>query len=319
MSPFSNKKRISCWGDSLTFGEGAQFDWNDKENYDKDRLACCRYPAVIEKLSGIPAVDFGVGGENTLTIAARQGSIPMVVTEETRIPCTTGKVALSIATSYERFRKDDDDVHPLLQRDVNGLQQLECSLCGINGILSYDCAGKQYYFCRSEIGETVKVSPGSVIVPKGAEKQRGNITVFFTGQNDMQQAPEYLIPKQKAMIDYLYPENREYLVVGLTTGTREERRLLENAQEKEFGEKYLNLREYLSKHGIYDAYTMIEETLSEAERSEFLERMKASLSDMEIGKVPALLLSDKVHFNATGYKVIGNCIYKKLAALGYID
>lgn len=40
---------------------------------------------------------------------------------------------------------------------------------------------------------------------------------------------------------------------------------------------------------------------------------------MEMGSTPSSLLSDQVHFNASGYKLIGKQMYQRMEKLGYFD
>ncbi|WP_290092342.1 hypothetical protein [uncultured Dubosiella sp.] len=40
---------------------------------------------------------------------------------------------------------------------------------------------------------------------------------------------------------------------------------------------------------------------------------------MENGKVPKCFLSDEVHFNEIGYRLVGNLIYERMDSLGYFD
>lgn len=55
---------IECWGDSLTVG------------FNGDGVT---YPDVLAELSGAQVRNYGVSGETSLEIAARQGGIPMQV------------------------------------------------------------------------------------------------------------------------------------------------------------------------------------------------------------------------------------------------
>lgn len=314
-----NTNEISCWGDSLTFGEGAQYDWNTTD-FDGELRKKARYTAVLAALSGRTVNNYGVGGENTLTIAARQGSIPMVISEQVTIPADTSKVSVKLESSYVLIPGESEIVKPLQQKDVNGSKELSCSLGGIVGTLSYDAESSTYYFNRTTAGSETEIAAKTQIIADASEAARGDITVIFTGQNDNQQWYKYLIPKQKAMINYLNSENPQYVVIGLSTGTRDQRKSnLEDYQAAEFGANYLNIRDYLSKYGVYEAYDLIKDSLSDDEKNEFVTKIDESLETMETGKVPALLLRDKVHFNATGYRVIGRRLFEKMVELGYLD
>ena len=79
--------------------------------------------------------------------------------------------------------------------------------------------------------------------------------------------------------------------------SRREMRDLEEAMAAAFGDRYVNLREYLSTRGLADA------GLSPTERDR---------RDMEAGRVPESLRSDEVHLNRYGYRVMGELVFRKL-------
>ena len=45
----------------------------------------------------------------------------------------------------------------------------------------------------------------------------------------------------------------------------------------------------------------------------------ADVKLIDKGVVPEAIRSDGVHFNATGYTIIGNIIYQRIIELGYIE
>lgn len=73
-------KSISCWGDSLTYGVGADSGKS--------------YPAVLQELVGgnITVHNMGIGGEITATIAARQGGVPFKLLSDVTIPADQSAV-----------------------------------------------------------------------------------------------------------------------------------------------------------------------------------------------------------------------------------
>lgn len=72
----------------------------------------------------------------------------------------------------------------------------------------------------------------------------------------------------------------------------------------EYGEHYINLREYMGTQGLADAG---------------LKATEEDMQMMEIGMTPASLLVDGVHFNAGGYELIGKLIYTRMEELGYFS
>ena len=74
---------------------------------------------------------------------------------------------------------------------------------------------------------------------------------------------------------------------------------------EEYGDKYINLRKYMATDAIYDAG---------------LEPTKSDLQRMQVGYAPfSLLARDELHFNATGYELIGKLVYNRMESLGYFD
>ena len=274
---------IFCWGDSLTAGAGGEGT---------------TYPSVIaEKLAdrGVNVYNMGVGGETAYTIAGRQGAIPMTVGAFT-IPA--GKETVKINFT--------NNVFPLLQVD-QGQSINPCRINGVLGEISYqglyfwEDGVSQYFFTRLEEGEETEVSENTPVITNASENYTGNTAVIFVGQNGPQN-PDELISIQKKMIEKNGTEN--YLIVGLTTSSETERSILETAMKNTYGDKYLNLREYMSS---IDAF-----------RDAGLTPREADLDSIMSGIVPKTFRADDVHFNRVGYRLIGNKIYDKLLELGYI-
>lgn len=68
-------------------------------------------------------------------------------------------------------------------------------------------------------------------------------------------------------------------------------------EEKEYGDRYLNLREYLSTKGLEDAE---------------ISPTDEDIKYINSGSVPQSLRVDGVHLNKIGYKLIGNVIYERM-------
>ena len=125
--------------------------------------------------------------------------------------------------------------------------------------------------------------------------------VIFIGQNGGYSDINELINQIRSMVDF--SRNKQYVVCGLTSGNATSRASLESVMQQEFGRRFINLREYLSTYGVYDAG---------------ITPTQADLDAIAVGSVPPSLLVDSVHFNAAGYAVIGNQIYKRLKELEII-
>lgn len=281
-----NLPSMTCWGDSLTMGAGGDGT---------------TYPNVLAKLTGLTVYNMGVGGEDTKTIACRQGSRTMMVNNIT-IPATTTNVEIG---SYDNFYDNLGEIIAPLRQGDGGINI--CSIAGIEGNLSVtqtDSASKdtKYYFERLKAGEEVSIKEATPIVTNASIERKDDITIIFIGQNGGYINIDDLISQQKDMIKYTGHD--KYIILGLTSGSTIERTELESRMEQEYGDKYINLRDYLSNYGLKDAgitATSVDE-----------EQIKQ-------GIVPDSLRSDNVHGNKYFYELIGKQIYNKLIELNYLN
>jgi lysophospholipase L1-like esterase len=275
---------ITCWGDSLTAGAGG---------------GGTSYPGVLASLSGLTVYNRGVGGESSATIACRQGGRVILVNNFT-IPADTTPVKIA---DYNNPLKDNFGrvVNPLRQ-GTGGVNP--CYIAGVEGTLSITQTSSndyEYFFQRTNPGSEVVVDRPTPIITDNHINRRDDIMVIFIGQNGGYSDDNELINQIRSMVDF--SRNKQYVVCGLTTGNATSRAALENAMQQEFGRRFINLREYLSTYGVYDAG---------------ITPTQADLDAMAVGAVPPSLLSDTVHFNSYGYTVIGNQIYKRLKELEII-
>jgi len=279
---------IIAWGDSLTAGAGGEGT---------------SYPQVLQALIDkniydIPVINMGVGGEDTNTILGRAGSI-LYETDGFTIPEDTSKIEIefksSNGTPVGPLRQGDKGLNPVTINDVTGTVSIEQD--------SNTSDNYSYFFNRSNSGDSVKVKKGTSIYPDSYFKYENYIPVVFIGQNGGFENNEDLIDQINSLLK-MEKVNKKFLVLGLTTGSEESRSNLERTMESEFGNKYINLREYISKNGL----KLMDLNTTEEDKEA-----------MEIGAVPPSLLSDKVHFNSYGYQVIGKVVYDRMVELKYFD
>jgi len=275
-------------GDSLTAGAGGNGT---------------TYPNVVANLTGKTVVNLGVGGEGVSTITARQGGSTMLVNNVT-IPATTTAVKIggydtpilnNVGKECRPLRQGSAGVNPCYINGIKGTMTITQTSSTSNDFV--------YYFTRSEAGSEVVINrPTPIITDAMKYKDMEHILSIFIGQNGgYNDSPAELINEINTMINHANTD--KYIVLGLSSGTKDSRKDMEKAMSLAFGRHYINLRDYLSKYGLADAGI----TLTQAD-----------LDAMAVGAVPPSLLVDTVHFNAAGYTVIGNLIYKKIIELGYI-
>ena len=86
----ANTPVIACWGDSLTYGQGSS------------AISSKSYPALLSDMTGgLTVHNMGIGGETSVTIAARQGALDIKLEEPVTIPADTTAVEISIGAYNE--------------------------------------------------------------------------------------------------------------------------------------------------------------------------------------------------------------------------
>lgn len=286
---------IVCWGDSLTLGMGGNASYPD----------VVRQLINEEILAGtgceIPVINMGIGVEDSATITARACGMPMTTIEEFTIPAQCVNVQFN-------FRNEEGQILEPIIHGTTGIEYVE--ICGVRGTLEFlpDVAGVSggkflYYFKRLEAGEEVKVPAGTKIYTNGYMEYKKYLPIIFMGENGGYADLDQLMRQQVSIINA--NENAKgYLIIGLTTGTAAEREPMEIAMQEKYGKNYLNARQIISKDGA---------ALAEIETTVFDQWMT------DEGKIPGRLLSDSVHFNGDGYRVLGMLVYNQLKELGYFD
>lgn len=277
---------ITCWGDSLTYLGG----WTTR----------------LQELTGVPVYNGGTGGETSYTIMARQGADAIMVNNITIPADTSTSIILAnkgIDTGLNTFfgRK----VTPLMQR-TNHFNP--CFLGDIEGELTFtgtdytDTSGN-WIFRRKYVGNSVVIDrPTAIRTNFDINRNKPRLMVIFMGENDSYVKDENevkgLINRHKLMIKHSHCY--DYIVLGLSNGTRDNRLIYETMMKEEFGRRFISLREYLNEYGLKDLG---------------LEPTEEDKVRMESGQVPKTLLADNVHYTEPCKIVIGNMIYKRLKEL----
>ena len=99
------------------------------------------------------------------------------------------------------------------------------------------------------------------------------------------------------MLENVYGEDYDNALAVLN----EKRDSLDAALQQEFGDRYVNVRQYMIQNGL---------------ESEGLTATENDRALMAQGFVPESLRSDNVHFNAYGYEALGRLIYQRMVDLG---
>lgn len=284
-SELTVENQIVCFGDSLTQGAGGNG---------------ISYPSVLKGLVGnnYNVINQGSGGENTIAILSRQGSVATYVNNIT-IPADKTTVKLCQPNEY---LDSNLGIKSLLTiaGDMTGINP--CYINSVRGILSKvnDGNGVYYTFTRSKDGKEIVIDRPTRIFFYSTNRYNNSILCLFIGQNGGYSTKEELVEQIRNAIRHNGTD--KYIILGLTTGSNTERASLEKTMQNAFGLHYLNTRKYLYMYGLSDAN--IKPTTQDE-------------NDIKNGIVPNSLRSDSVHLNDKGYTVLGNIVYKKGVELGY--
>ncbi len=261
------------------------------------------YPSVLQALinenvnESVKVANCGVGGETSLSICARAGVYqPLAVAESVTIPAEKNEVEIKLTSSVLR-QGGQDAFQPCVIGGVKGNLRIEQE--------SISSPEYRYFFKRTEgTGESVTLGKDTVVRSLAYESYADYVSIIFIGQNGGWEDNAELIAQQRALIERTGADRDRFLILGITSSGREYRAALENAMQEEYGDKYVNLREYLSTEGF--------------EKSG-ITPTEQDLTDISTGCVPQSLRVDSVHFNAKGYTLIGNYAYERMRQLGYLD
>lgn len=299
-------KEITCWGDSLTAGGG--------------------WTTTLQTLSGLKVNNGGTGGENARTIVARQGADVMVVNNIT-IPASTDPVLIASRSTDQGIPTAlGYKVTPLLQ---GGAHVNPCYIGDIKGTLkwtgtSYADMNGIWTFTRAEAGSEVVIDRPTALRTDFDVNHNKDIMIIFIGQNGGYDDVQDLINMHKLIIDHNSSDSKQYLILGLSSGTAAQRADYESAMKKAFGRRFLSLREYLA-HPIYgedgttivSCYGLADQGL-EPGSVEYNGQTYVALDEIATGTVPHQILADSVHYTAGTKTVIGNLVYKTMRELNIL-
>ena len=248
----------------------------------------------VEQIQGminnVKFVNYGQGGDLCQDILARTGAINLTFEEDVVMP-SEGSCSVKLRANDVLYtsNKTNLGINPCT---VNGI---ECTLT-----TDYDNVEQGIYtLTRNSSGEEMKIVKGDILFPYQS-KLRQNIHIFYMGQNNADvNTPENL----QIVLDNFEQASKyceKYIFVTTAINTNDE---LEEKMGKLYGNRYINLRHYCLYHAL--------DELGITPTSEDNEAISNK-------KCPPSLLSDTIHFNATGYKGVALEIKRRLYQLGYI-
>ena len=311
LSDNTAKKKIACWGDSITYGLGGQENTFIKSDNGVIDASDWSYPDTLKYYTGLDVYNLGVCGETSYDIALRQGGIKMYVGKQVTVKQGV-RAQINIVDEYgsqvmlENFNGyETDNDEPANVVYINDTPfQLEAD----NGKLYISVYG-------DSSNKSIKIKKGTQVVTKAAHDISGDVLVIQMGSNGGWDDYDELIQQYKSMIDNSGTEC--YIIIGDTDNPDEsvdsayytdssevgtDDTQWEAALREAFGEHFINMRVY-----------MLENALSTAG----LEPTQEDIDNIDDGRVPESLKHDFTHLNSYGYYAVGVAVYNKGIELGY--
>ena len=313
---------IVCWGDSLTLGASGSISYPYVLQKFIDTYLCDIYDfrSTIENAEdysrlkwtdytvGIPVVNMGAGPEDTYTILGRAGVIPYVTAEAVTVPAGTEPIPIRFVSQSGK------SVAPLTggSAGVN-----DVSIGGITGALEIDASSigsggtTGYRFTRSEPGSEQSIPAGTVIRTAATDEYRDYLHIVCVGTYGSYDSADDLVRQTKELLARQTKNTDRYIVLGLCsvkgyTQSAYELDMIDTAMMQAFGNRYINVRKYLSGDGFADAG---------------LSKTYDDSIAISINAVPPSFLSSagSVELNGKANRLIGELIFRRMDSLGYFD
>lgn len=318
--PYDGVQRsITCWGDSMTYGTGANYAVFVNDEGEEVNISGWTSPSTIEALTGIKTYNLGVAGETSYDIALRAGGIKMRVKDGFTVGYNE-PVNVTILDEYDNeIFMADFSAYGYVELEEPDLVYIDKQLFKITGTEGEGLYIQRYSEEPVENDVYIVIKANEAVYTKASFERKDDILILEIGSNGGWNDYQELIRQYDAII-----ENsgcKYYIIVGDTDdpgtsladtnqgelnedGTRigTGDTSWEATLREAYGEHFINMRAYLIKYGLKDVGLVP----TKQER-----RMARN------GLIPERLRSDWTHFNSFGYYSKGLAIYKKGVELGY--
>lgn len=314
--PYDGKQRtITCWGDSMTEGNGTNAATITVDDETKD-ISGSTFPSVLQDLTGIKTYNLGVGGETSQQIAQRQGGLKMVTDRDIQLP-EIGAARLKLVSADTGLEVDINDYSGYGLTEDKKLNRVYIGdvMCKLtfNG-RSHMAYKKIYHRTKSADGPDPSLNnvaktyipAGTTVYTLASKERKDDILIIEMGSNGGWDDYSDLVSQYDAMI--ASANCSYYIILGDTDDPSYAAGLGEDAWEatlhKAYGDHFLNMRQYLIQNGLNDC------------------GLTTTYADMECyynGQISKQLRADWTHLNAYGYYSKGLAVYQKGVELGYWD
>lgn len=294
-----NKKRIICWGDSITAGMGM----NNQTNY----------PAVLQKLLGdnFEVINAGGGGETARTIAARQGAYSIKTANDFIFKKDQEMLDIKIEPYYHAFEISDGTLLNIsLHPNPFSPYEFESDSVFIEDTEFFMIKnGKNFLIKRTDTSKKLTIKKGSKVEFLSAkEHSKGSFCeIFYIGTNGRVSG----VPTQKDIDDLISQYQKMikhhgddcYLVVIPYWNEHYTKSFFET-----FGEHAIDFRKELLEYGFeHFGITPTKEDLEKHKNGEIPPCFRLNNNPCDI------------HLNQQGYSFLAKLIFNQGKKLKYWD
>ncbi|WP_458116962.1 hypothetical protein [Arthrobacter sp. D2-10] len=276
---------IALWGDSMT-APGSGYG---------ERLTA--------ETGGVPTRNYGIGGQFTEAVSARQGGYPATVTFPDNTLPASG--AVTVTTSVIIYSSPSGA----------GLSSGGVTIAGVHGTLTRDNATGTVTFTRDTPGSAVWVPPTTPIITDEATLNRGQMAVIWSGRNGFKiTPPEDIVLRLQKMVEYMTAGRKRFLILEVApdasevsvpspTADRVKLDALNALLLRTFPHQFVPVAQYLRGPALSDLG---------------LSPTAQDNTDIANGVTPTSLRSDGLHLNANGNTAAARLIANTLRAKGWI-
>ena len=281
-------KGVACWVGSNTVG------------YVYANYIDFLYEDLKDMGYDLPVENKGVKDESTVDVLGRQGSIPIIVGENTEIDGTNNTINdIKIKSS------SGANVNILCGTKNPGVNP--CSINGVKGTLfgktSEEDATKTsaFYFQREISGEKVEVPAGTVVQTEGSDaKYKDYINIIWLERKGWS-TPKELLEQTEKFVESI---NGKYIIIGLSDGDENTNKEVDKLLEEKFGDKFINSRKLLVDYAKSD----MGKNTTESNKGKIAK-----------GIIPSNLADNNGLLSVTGCKVLSKNVCDKIKTLGYLN
>ena len=237
---------------------------------------------LLKKATGHKRVyDYGHGGDTVGTTLGKFGVYPLYV-EPFTIPSDTTEVDITLKSTYNKIFPNAK-INPL-----NGLLN-ECYIGGVKGNITNPSGDRATYkFKRSKAGEEKVLDRNTKVITSIMTKWKEPVfPIIWIGTNAGYDTsnPQDLVDAIKTFVK-MYNYNGKALIIGFYKQGNTSVETMEQYEElmfKEFGNMFINMREYMTTYALEDAgITPTDE----------------DITAMGLGKVPPSAIPDGTHYGS---------------------